>query len=216
MRFVIMADGQGTRWNNYMGVPKHLALIDGEPVIGRTVRLLREITGASDDDGAGAGTGSAGDAGGAAAEPEIIITSHDARYEFEGARRHEPENNIYEIDRFTTELVCDDMCFLYGDTVYDREVLADIAASDAEDILFYGNRKSVVAVRIGDADLFRRHFDRVRNLYIDGKIEKCKGWQIYQSVTGQDLNEKPVIGEKFVVVDEHTTDINTPEEYKNI
>ncbi|MBQ3322931.1 MAG: nucleotidyltransferase family protein [Firmicutes bacterium] len=207
MRFVIMADGQGTRWNNYMGVPKHLALVDGEPVLGRTVRLLREVA---------AEAAAASGAASSDADPEIIITSHDARYEFEGARRHEPENNIYEIDRFTTELVCDDMCFLYGDTVYDREVLADIAASDAEDILFYGNRKSVVAVRIGDADLFRRHFDRVRNLYLDGKIEKCKGWQIYQSVTGQDLNEKPVIGEKFVVVDEHTTDINTPEEYKNI
>lgn len=193
MRFVIMADGQGTRWNNYMGVPKHLALVDGEPVLGRTVRLLRE----------------------AADNPEIIITSHDPRYEFEGAVRHEPENNIYEIDRFTTELVCDDMCFLYGDTIYDKDVLEDIAASDVKDILFYGNGKSVVAVRIGDAGLFREHFDRVKNLFIEGEIEKCKGWQIYQSVTGQDLNEKPVIGEKFVRVDEHTTDINTPEEYEN-
>ena len=194
MRFVIMADGQGTRWNNYMGVPKHLALVDGEPVIGRTVRLLREV----------------------AEEPEIIITSHDPRYEFEGAVRHEPENNIYEIDRFTKELVCDDMCFLYGDTIYDRKVLAAIAESRPDDILFYGNSKSVVAVRIGDAGLFRKHFDRVRTLFVDGIIEKCKGWQVYQSVTGQDLKEKPVIGDKFVLVDEHTTDINTPEEYRNI
>ena len=142
-----------------MGVPKHLALVDGEPVLGRTVRLLGEVAPGS----------------------EVIITSHDERYEFEGAVRHEPENNVYEIDRF-----------------------------------FYGNSKSVVAVRIGDADLFRKHFDRVRGLYLDGKIEKCKGWQIYQSVTGQDLSEKPVIGDKFVVVDEQTTDINTPEEYRNI
>ena len=194
MRFVIMADGQGTRWNNYMGVPKHLALVNGEPVLGRTVRLLREV----------------------ADDSEIIITSHDPRYEFEGATRHEPEHNVYEIDRFTRELVCDDMCFLYGDTVYDQDVLADIAASEVSDILFYGNRKSVVAVRIGDADFFREHFDRVRDLFTEGAIEKCKGWQIYQSVTGQDLHEKPVIGEKFVLVDERTTDINTPEEYRNI
>ena len=194
MRFVIMADGQGTRWNNYMGVPKHLALVDGEPVIGRTVRLLREV----------------------ADDPEVIITSHDERYEFPGAVRHEPENNIYEIDRFTAELVCDDMCFLYGDTVYDKDVLADIAASETDDILFYGNRKSVVAVRIGNAEFFRKHFDRVRNLFIEGEIDKCKGWQIYQSVTGQNLTERPVIGDRFKVVDERTTDINTPEEYKNI
>ena len=194
MRFVIMADGQGTRWNNYMGVPKHLALIDGEPVLGRTVRLLREIAG----------------------DPEIIITSHDERYEFPGARRHEPENNIYEIDRFTPELVQGDMCFLYGDTVYDKSVLADIAASETEDILFYGNRKSIVAVRIEDADYFRKHFNRVRELFVSGEIDKCKGWQLYQSVTGQDMKQAPAIGDKFILVDEHTTDINTPEEYKNI
>ena len=30
MRFVIMADGKGSRWNNYMGIPKHLIEIDGE------------------------------------------------------------------------------------------------------------------------------------------------------------------------------------------
>ena len=116
----------------------------------------------------------------------------------------------------TKELVCDDMCFLYGDTIYDRKVLAAIAESHPDDILFYGNSKSVVAVRIGDAELFREHFDRVRTLFVDGTIEKCKGWQVYQSVTGQDLTQKPVIGDKFVLVDEHTTDINTPEEYRNI
>ena len=199
MRFVIMADGRGTRWNNYMGVPKHLALVDGEPVLGRTVRLLGEVAREAGMDA-----------------PEIIITSHDARYEFPGAVRHEPVNNIYEIDRFTAELVCDDMCFLYGDTVYDKDVLAQIARSEVRELLFFGNSKSVVAVRIGDAAVFRKHFDRVRNLYIEGAIEKCKGWQLYQSFTGQDLREKPVIGEQFVVVAGNTTDINTPEEYKNI
>jgi len=194
MRFVIMADGLGTRWNNYMGVPKHLALIDGEPLIGRTVRLLGEV----------------------ADDPEIIITSHDPRYEFDGARRHEPENNVYEIDRFTQELVCDDMCFLYGDTIYERDVLEEIAASETDDILFFGNSKSVVAVRIGDAGVFRQHFDRVRDLYMAGKINRCKGWQLYQSVTGQDFSESPVIGERFITVDDSNTDINTPEEYRNI
>lgn len=196
MRFVIMADGKGERWNNYSGIPKHLAQIDGEPVIGRTVRFLREIATEENE------------------EMEIIITSHDERYEFEGARRHEPENNHYEIDRFTEELVQDRMCFLYGDTIYDKETLKNIVHEKVEEILFYGNSKSVIAVIIGNAKLFREHFDRVKKLYLDGQISKCKGWQIYQSVTGQNLNEKPVAKEKFVRVDENVTDINTPEEYE--
>ena len=34
-----MADGEGKRWGNYLGIPKHLIEIDGEPIIKRTVRL---------------------------------------------------------------------------------------------------------------------------------------------------------------------------------
>ena len=35
-----IADGDGTRWGNYLGVPKHLAPVDGVPILYRTVRLL--------------------------------------------------------------------------------------------------------------------------------------------------------------------------------
>ena len=30
MKYIIMADGSGTRWNNYGNIPKHLLKIDGE------------------------------------------------------------------------------------------------------------------------------------------------------------------------------------------
>ena len=72
MKYIIMADGKGTRWQNYNDIPKHLALIDGEPVIKRTVRLIKETDPTS----------------------EVIITSHDERYEVEGASRYEPKNNV--------------------------------------------------------------------------------------------------------------------------
>ncbi len=42
MRAVICAAGSGSRWNHYLGTRKHLAPIDGEPILHRTVRLLRE------------------------------------------------------------------------------------------------------------------------------------------------------------------------------
>lgn len=195
MRFVIMADGKGTRWDNYMGIPKHLALVDGEPIIGRTVRLLNEMT-----DG----------------ESEVIITSHDKRYEFKGSRRHEPFDNNLEIDRFTCELIQDDICFLYGDTYYTEESLEVILDTETNDMIFFGNHKSIVAVKIKDSEAFTKHVDKVRKLYIDGKIDKCVGWQVYQSVTGQDFTQKAVPAEKFILLDNKTSDFNTPEEYKKI
>lgn len=195
MRFVIMADGKGTRWDNFMGIPKHLAKVDGEPILARTVRLLNEMTDR---------------------QAEVIVTSHDERYEFEGSRRHEPLDNKLEIDRFTAELIEDDTCFLYGDTYYTEEALRSILDTYTDDLIFFGNNKSIVAVKIKDSQLFKQHVDNVKKLFLAGKIDRCVGWQVYQSFTGQDFANTAVPSEKFILLGEKTTDFNTPEEYKKI
>ena len=41
MKYYILANGEGTRWHNYRGVPKQLIEIDGETILHRMVRLLR-------------------------------------------------------------------------------------------------------------------------------------------------------------------------------
>lgn len=195
MRFVIMADGKGSRWNNYMGIPKHLIEIDGESLLARTVRLLHEMK---------------------KTDIEVIITSHDERYEFEGATRYEPLNNTIELGRFTEELVQDDMCFLYGDTYYTEESIDIIMNTDVKELLFFGTKKGIVAVRIKDSEVFKKHYNRVKNDFISGKIADCKGWQVYQSYVGQDLKNKAEIADDFIKLDGKTLDINTPEEYKTI
>lgn len=42
MKYYILANGEGTRWHNYKGVPKQLIEIDGETILHRMIRLLRE------------------------------------------------------------------------------------------------------------------------------------------------------------------------------
>lgn len=185
-----MADGKGTRWQNYNDIPKHFIEINGETLLARTVRLLRQ-----------------GDPG-----CEVIITSHDPRYEVEGATRYEPVNNHLEIDRFTEELIADNVCFLYGDTYYSEDAAYIIINTEAEDILFFGNQRSIVAVKVADGELFRSHVDRVRQLFIEGKIEKCIGWQVYQSFTGLPFGEKK-IESKYIILEDSTEDFNSPEDY---
>ena len=190
MKYIIMADGKGTRWQNYNDIPKHFIEINGETLLGRTVRLLRQ-----------------GDPG-----CEVIITSHDPSYEVEGARRYEPLNNHLEIDRFTEELIEDNVCFLYGDTYYSEEAAAAIINTEAEDILFFGNQRSIVAVKVADGKLFKSHVDRVRQLFVEGKIEKCIGWQVYQSFMGLPFDEKK-IESKYIVLEDGTEDYNSPEDF---
>ena len=190
MKYIIMADGKGTRWNNYNDIPKHFAEVNGEPIIVRTVRLLNEMDG----------------------DASVVVTSHDPRYDIPGSVRHEPLNNVLEIDRFTEELIEDNICFLYGDTYYSEEALRTITAMETEDMEFFGNSKSIVAIKVRDGELFRKHVARVRKLYLEGAIKKCIGWQVYQSFTGLPFEEK-IIGPNFTVLDDDTEDFNTPEEY---
>ena len=190
MKYIIMADGKGTRWNNYHNIPKHLIEIDGETLLARTVRLLREND----------------------ARADIVITSHDPRYEVPGARRYEPQNNHLEIDRFTEELIADDVCFLYGDTFYSESVIQKIADTPAEKLLFFGNERSIVAIKVADGALVRQHVDRVRALFLAGKIEKCIGWQVYQSFEGLPFGEKTIAAD-YILIQDGTEDFNSPADY---
>ena len=189
MKYVIMADGKGTRWNNYQNIPKHFIEIHGETLLARTVRLLKEK------------------------DPTctVIITSHDPRYEVEGAVRYEPKNNVLEIDRFTRELIEKDVCFLYGDTYYSEDAMDKIVQMKPEDLLFFGNEKSIVAVKVKDEKLFVQHLDNVTALFLENRIKDCKGWQVYQSFTGLPFDVKQ-IGEKYIYIEDGTKDYNAPED----
>lgn len=192
MIFVIMADGKESRWHNYLGVSKHFAQINGEPLIHRTVRLLHSL---------------------APLDSQFIVTSHDENYQFQFCTRYEPLNNVLEIDRFTEELIDDDVCFLYGDTFYTSSSIKSIIETNSDHTLFFGNPKSIVAIKIVNGLEFKFHKHRVRELFLQGRISQCKGWQVYQSFTDQDLLLPPQIKDYFVTLDEHTVDINSSDDY---
>ena len=191
MRYVIMADGKGSRWNNFMGHKKHEISIQGETLLERTVRLVHGCDG----------------------EADILITSHDESVDIPGARRYEPKNNVLEIDRFTDELIGDDMCFLYGDVLYSEEAIRTVKARrGSAPLLFFGSEKSICAVLIGDGRLFRSLYLEVRRKFLDGEISECKGWQVYHLYAGLPLNGRE-IGRSYVLLDSFTRDFNSPEDY---
>jgi hypothetical protein len=44
MRVIIPAAGEGSRWKNFRGTPKHLTLVENEILINRTVKQFRDFT----------------------------------------------------------------------------------------------------------------------------------------------------------------------------
>ncbi len=67
-------------------------------------------------------------------------------------------------------------------------------------------------MKVADGELFRSHVDRVRQLFIEGKIEKCIGWQVYQSFLGLPFGEKK-IESKYVLLKDGTEDFNSPGDF---
>ncbi len=188
-----MADGKGSRWNDFMGHKKHDISISGETLLERTVRLVHKFDSAA----------------------EVIITSHDKSVDIPGASRYEPKNNVYEIDRFTAELIGGDMCFLYGDVLYSEGAIETIIAHRGQaPLLFFGSAKSICAVLIGSGELFRSLYLEVRRKFTVGEISECKGWQVYHLYAGLPLSGRE-IGKSFVILDSFTRDFNTPEDYLN-
>lgn len=191
MRYVIMANGKGRRWGHYNGVPKHLISFNGETLLARTVRLIHEfdITG------------------------EVIISSANLAYEIEGAAIHVPLRSDREIDRFCYELIQDNVCFLYGDVFYTEKTMAQIVERSVKDILFFGTNKTIVAVKVRDGKLMRRYLDTLIGMVDDGALKDAKGWQLYHAVQEMPLDGY-AISYGYVLIDDCTTDFNTPEEFE--
>lgn len=187
MIYVIMAAGEGTRWSNYLGVPKHLIEINGENLLERTTRLLKEN-----------------------GIENYIITGRDDRYAKYG-RLLKPTNNTCEIDRF--EKMSEPVCYLYGDVYYTEQAIKTIINTDAKDIMFFGSQVEIFAVKVNDLGLFYRHVDKVKRLYLNGDIGRCIGWEVYRSLSGIPFYQH-LIRDRYIVIEDDTDDIDYPEDYE--
>lgn len=189
MKYIIMADGDGKRWNNYLGVPKHLVEINGEPLLARTTRLLKE-NGITD----------------------YLITTRDARYKQYGETKPQA-NRDCEIDRF--DEVNEPVCYLYGDVYYTKHAMETIVNTETKDILFFGSEWEIFAIKIVNTEEFYKHKNKVKRLYFDGKIKRCIGWEIYRSMLGIPFEEH-IISENYIKILDGTNDLDNPADYDYI
>lgn len=208
--YIIMAAGEGKRWNNYLGVPKHLVNINGETLLQRTVRLLKNNN-----------------------VNNIYITSSDERYDVDGAIRYKPQNNEFEIDRFLCcEEIWSNKCtvFLYGDCYYTDEAIKTIVNSKCNGYHYYGRLTGndvkkygeIFAVKIKNTEKFKNACLIIRNGLKDGTVNRGLGWETYKILEGKNPNMTPTEfrewikseHKNFVVIDDDTEDFDTPEDYE--
>lgn len=127
MQYIIMSNGKGTRWNNYLGITKQEAKINNERIIDRIVRLINERT-----------------------KDPIYILSSNANHENSNAKRIESCYCDYFHSKYASDYLNEPTTYLYGDTYYTEEAIDIILNTNVSDILFFGNERAIVGVKVQD------------------------------------------------------------------
>ena len=191
-----MADSKNT---SPFELPRQLTEINGEPLVARTVRLLKE-NGVND----------------------IIITSHDARFDNLGAVRYEPLHNDYDpftlegywLNAYTIELLDRPVVFLCGDVYYSENAIKTIVETDTDSTLFFcsyenKNPKYIkswdepLGYKVVDYELFKRKIDEVKKLK-DEKVcwREPVVWELYRVIHNQNVNVHEMTTDYLAINDE--------------
>ena len=137
MQYVIMSDGKGTRWNNYLNITKQEIVINGENLLQRMVRQIKNL-----DENA-----------------QIIISSSNPNHNVDGCMLYASGNvNKYK-KMYLYEKIKEPTIFLYGDTYYEDNVIKIIINSLTDKVLFFGNENAIIAIKVIDFELFKNKLD---------------------------------------------------------
>lgn len=80
-------------------------------------------------------------------------------------------------------------------------------------LLSYGSEDEIFAVKVENLDLFYAHKNKVKKLYLNGKINRCIGWEIYRSLNNISLEEHGIT-ERYIKILDGTDDIDFPQDYE--
>lgn len=122
-RVLVLAAGDGSRWENYRGVQKHKLVIEGEVLIERTVRQFSQY---SDD---------------------VVVVGKDKSYEVEGARCYIPPYHPKwkDMAKFwsTRDIWSDKRTVLvFGDVYFTDEAVETIMKDEGEFTFFLRSKGS--------------------------------------------------------------------------
>jgi hypothetical protein len=199
---VVIAAGEASRWGEYLGVPKHLIDIDGEPLLHRTVRqLVRQVS------------------------TVWVVARNDDRYREHVGHTYTVDPNNSDMDKFYSgrALWKGHTLIVYGDTFFTDDAI-DTICGPTDDWHLYcrPHGSSVTGSPYGECfafsvpghrhDLFRDTVVHVAGMHELGQTPRAGGWELYRALLGQSLTDH-VMGEHHTVIDDFTEDFDTPADY---
>lgn len=216
MKVLILAAGDGARWGDFRGVPKHLVTLAGERLLDRTVRLVNEI--APD------------------AQVNVVVAdSKDNRYRVAGSRRVKArlDPDRHDADKFASSRhlwsKTGRTVILYGDVWFSTAAMQQILRWPGEGWhAFHRIDGSTITGAPGgecfafplDPDVLGHAsdaLDRIIDARQSGQIWRNGGWEWYRALAGvpdDKLLEHRSYGNN-TIIDDFTEDMDTPTDWHN-
>lgn len=205
MRYIIMCGGHYDKWDK----PKHLTEINGEPIVARTIRLLKE-NGVED----------------------IAISSNDDRFSALGApllKHRNPYHLPKDTDAKTPWLdafypMTESVCYIFGDVVFSPRAIQTIVRTETDSIEFFASAKPLAdiypkhwaepfAFKVSDTERFFKAIEQTKKLDKEGQFKRQPvSWELWQVIKGTPLNK--VDYTNYTVINDYTCDIDSPEDIK--
>lgn len=203
MKYIIMCGGQYQRWST----PRHLVKVNGEVILERTIRLLRE-NGVED----------------------IAISSNNPIFGVWGLPllMHENSYNANGYDNFTGYW-CDafyptdeEVCYIFGDVYFSPEAIKTIVETDTDDIEFFASappfppeyRKpwaEPFALKVKNTEHLKNAISLTKQYQNQGLFKrKPIMWELWQVIQATPLNQ--INYHNYTVINDYTCDIDYPEE----
>jgi hypothetical protein len=207
-RVLILAAGSNERWDNYLGVPKHLIEIDGERLVERIARQFGDY-----------------------ADEVVIVGPKDPRYGTNYAVHYAPATDwSKEMDKFVSSMKLwgdQNVVLVYGDVYFTDEAVKTIMTYSGDWKYFCRpwpskitgkNCKEVFAIYIPphNTKLVKENIKQITNIQTG-----ADGWSLFRQLTlgthgrGPDEDRAMFEKDKHIVIDDLTEDFDCPRDYDN-
>ena len=201
MKYIIMCGGTYEDWET----PKHMTPVNGEPIVARTIRLLRENgiedIGISTRDDAFARFG-------------VTLYKHDNPY----ILPKDADASTPWLDAFFP--MTEPVCYIFGDVVFSPRAIKTIVETDTDSIEFFASAKPLPSIypkhwaepfafKVKDTGRFFEAIKDTNKLDKQGAFKRQPvSWELWQVIKGTPLNK--VVYDNYTVINDYTCDIDEP------
>ena len=201
MKYIIMCGGS----YDIFKTPKQLTVVNGEPLVARTIRLLKE-NGITD----------------------IFISSNDVQFNaFGKVLEHQNSYKVvdgiiygYWLDAYYP---MDEPCvYLHGDVYYSENAIKQIVNYKSDKNIFIGNEVAKNKEHknwgepfgwiVNNPDIFRKGIELTKYLQDIGRCDRgfAISWELYRVLNGLNVNQQYILDDTYLSIDDETIDIDAP------